>query len=91
MNKTQLVSAVALKTGLKKPEAAKAVDAVFEAITESLTESEKVQILGFGTFKVKDKPERTVRNPRTGDEISVPASKSPSFSAGKALKETINK
>ncbi|MCD8314858.1 MAG: HU family DNA-binding protein [Firmicutes bacterium] len=91
MNKTELASAVATKTGLKKKDAAAAVDAVFEAITDSLTESEKVQIVGFGTFKVKEKPDHYARNPRTGGETFVKASKSPAFTPSKTLKENINK
>ncbi len=91
MNKTQLIDAVVEKTGLKKKEADAAVAAVFGAIEETLAAGEKVQLVGFGTFEVKERAERMGRNPSTGKEIKIPASKHPTFSAGKALKESVNK
>lgn len=90
MNKTQLIDVVAAKTDLKKKDADAAVAAVFEAIEEALIAGEKIQIIGFGSFDVKERAARTGRNPATGAEIKIPASKYPSFSAGKALKEKVN-
>ncbi len=89
MNKVELINAVASKTGLKKKEAETAVNAVFETITETLENGDKVQIVGFGTFKVKAKETREGRNPKTGEKIMIEASKSPVFTAGKALKEQV--
>lgn len=89
MNKVELISAVANKTGLKKKEAEAAVNAVFQTITETLAADDKVQVVGFGTFKVKAKEAREGRNPKTGEKITIEASKSPVFVAGKALKEEI--
>ena len=83
MNKAQLVETVAQKTGLKKKEAEAAVSA-------ALREGEKVQIVGFGTFEVKERAERNGRNPKTGEAITVAASKHASFTAGKVLKESLN-
>lgn len=89
MNKTDLVNAVADKGDLSKKDAAKAVDAVFESIMDSLSEGEKVQIIGFGNFEVRDRAARKGRNPQTGEEIQIPASKVPAFKAGKALREAV--
>lgn len=89
MNKVELINAVANKTGLKKKEAEVAVSAVFDAITEALTNDDKVQVVGFGTFKVKAKEAREGRNPKTGEKITIAASKTPVFTAGKALKDQI--
>ena len=91
MNKTTLVEAVAAKTNLKKKEADAAVNAVIEAITEELATGGKVQIVGFGTFKVKERPERVGRNPATKQAITIPASKVPAFAAGAELKKSVNK
>lgn len=91
MNKTELSSAVATKADLTRKQAEIAVNAVIEAITESLEEGEKVQLVGFGSFEVRDRPERKARNPRTGEEISIPASKAAVFKAGKALKDKVAK
>ena len=90
MNKTQLVEVVALKTGMKKKEAEAAVNAMTEAVAEALKAGDKVQIIGFGTFDVKESAAREGRNPRTGETIKIAASKSPAFSAGKGLKDAIN-
>lgn len=90
MNKTQLIEVVARESGLKKKEAEAAVNAVLAAVEDALTDGEKVQIAGFGTFEVKERAERTGRNPATGAEIVIPASKHPAFTAGKALKEKVN-
>ncbi len=89
MNKTELINAVAEKSELAKKDATKAVDAVFESIMESLKEGEKVQLIGFGNFEVRDRSARKGRNPQTGEEIDIPASKVPAFKAGKALKDIV--
>ena len=91
MNKTELVASVAEGTSLSKKDAENAVSAVIASITKSLTEGEKVQIAGFGTFEVRERSERIGRDPRTSEEIIIPASKTPAFKAGKALKDSVNK
>jgi len=91
MNKTELTAALAAKTGFAKKDAEKALNAFVDVITESLAQGEKVQVVGFGTFEVKDRPARTARNPRTGEEIEIGASKAPVFKVGKALKDAVNK
>ena len=91
MNKTELIAAVAEKAELSKKDAENAVSAVIASITKSLTEGEKVQIAGFGTFEVRERSERIGRDPRTSEEIIIPASKTPAFKAGKALKDSVNK
>jgi DNA-binding protein HU-beta len=90
MNKTQLVNAVAEKSGLNKEEAEAAVNAMTAAITDALKAGDKVQLVGFGTFEVKDRAARSGRNPKTGEAITIAASKAPAFVAGKALKDAIN-
>lgn len=90
MTKQELIAAVAENAGIKKVEAEKAVAATFETITHALEKQEKVQLVGFGTFEVKDRAARKGRNPKTGEEITIPASKNPSFKAGKALKDAVN-
>ncbi|MBQ7337755.1 MAG: HU family DNA-binding protein [Clostridia bacterium] len=90
MNKSQLIDAVALKSGMKKKEAELAVNAMTEAIVEAMKNGERVQLVGFGTFEVKSRDARTARNPKTGESIEVPASKHPAFSASKALKDQLN-
>ena len=90
MNKTQLVEVVALKSGLKKKEAEAAVNALVEAVGEALKAGDKVQLVGFGTFEVKGRAAREGRNPKTGETIKIAASKRPVFSAGKALKDSVN-
>jgi DNA-binding protein HU-beta len=91
MNKTELVAAVAAKAEISKKDAEAAVTATVDAITEALTDGEKVALVGFGTFDVKERAARTGLNPRTKEKIEIPASKSPAFKAGKALKDAINK
>ncbi|MDD3156852.1 MULTISPECIES: HU family DNA-binding protein [Sporomusaceae] len=91
MNKTELVASVAEKTAMTKKDAEKALNAVFASIEEALAKEEKVQVIGFGTFEVKAREARTGRNPQTGAEIKIPASKNPVFKAGKALKDSVNK
>lgn len=90
MNKNELVASVAEKAGLTKKDAEKAVGAIFESIQQALVEGDKVQVIGFGTFEVKERSARTGRNPRTNETIQIPASKNPSFKAGKALKDAVN-
>ncbi len=89
MNKSTLIATVAQKSGFSKKDAELAVNSVLDVITEALKEGEKVQIIGFGTFEVKERPARKGKNPQTGATIDIPASKAPVFKAGKALKETI--
>ncbi len=90
MNKTELIAAVAEKSDLSKKDAEKAVNALVGAIEEALKSGEKVQIVGFGAFEAKCRPARKGHNPLTGAEIDIPASKAPSFKAGKALKDALN-
>lgn len=90
MTKQELIAAVAENAGIKKVEAEKAITATFKTITHALEKQEKVQLVGFGTFEVKDRAARKGRNPKTGEEITIPASKNPSFKAGKALKDAVN-
>ena len=91
MNKTELVDAVTKTSGLKKVDTKKAVDALFEEITNALKGGDTVQIIGFGSFKVSDRNAREGRNPATGETIKIKAHKVPGFSAGAALKEAVNK
>ncbi len=91
MNKAELIAAVAEKTELSKKDSEKAVTAAFEAITAALEAGEKVQLVGFGVFETKERGERIGRNPRTKAEIKIPASRIPSFKAGKALKDAVAK
>ena len=87
MNKNELISAVAEKSGLSKKDAAAALDSVIAAISESLAQGEKIQLVGFGTFEVKERAARTGRKPSTGETIEIPAKKSPVFKAGKGFKD----
>ncbi|MFJ7929080.1 HU family DNA-binding protein [Peribacillus sp. NPDC096448] len=89
MNKTDLVNTVATQAELTKGDAKKAVDALFEAIFNTLAKEEKIQVVGFGTFEVRDRAARTGRNPQTGEEIQIAASKVPAFKPGKELKEAV--
>lgn len=91
MNKAQLIEVIAKESGLKKKEAEAAVNAFMEAVSGALEDGDKVQLIGFGTFEVKDKPAREGHNPATGEKISIPASKRPGFTASKALKDRVNK
>ena len=90
MNKTDLVEVVALKADMSKKDSEKAVKAVIEAISEALAAGDKVQIVGFGTYAVKERAAREGRNPKTGEAMTIAASKVPTFTAGKALKDAIN-
>ena len=91
MTKTDLINLVAEKTELSKKDAEKAVAAVLESITEALVSNDKVQLVGFGTFEVRDRAAREGKNPATGAPIAIPASKVPAFKAGKALKDAVAK
>ena len=91
MNKTELIAAVAEKSGLSKKDADKAVNAMLYTIVETLTRDETVQIVGFGTFEVRSRSERQGRDPRTNNPITIPASKSPAFKAGKAFKDAVDR
>ncbi|WP_070121143.1 HU family DNA-binding protein [Bacillus marinisedimentorum] len=89
MNKTDLINTVAEQGELSKKDATKAVDAVFDAITGTLQKGDKVQLIGFGNFEVRERASRKGRNPQTGEEIEIPASKVPAFKPGKALKDAV--
>ncbi|MFQ3542975.1 HU family DNA-binding protein [Halobacillus rhizosphaerae] len=89
MNKTDLINAVSEKADLSKKDATQAVDSVFESIMDSLKDGEKVQLIGFGNFEVRERAARKGRNPQTGEEIEISASKVPAFKPGKALKDAV--
>ena len=89
MNKTELIAAVAEKTGLTKKDAERVVNATVETITETLVKGEKVQVSGFGIFEVRAREARTGRNPRTKETIEIPATKLPAFKASKTLKDAV--
>ncbi len=89
MNKTELIAAVAEKTDLSKKDADAAVSAVLGAKTDALKAGDKIQLVGFGTFEVRNRAAKQGRNPRTGETMTVPASKVPAFKAGKALKDAV--
>lgn len=91
MNKTELIAAVAQRSGMTKKDAEKAVTAALETITATLIAGEKVQLAGFGSFEVKTREARVGRNPRTNEAMEIPASKAPVFKASKALKDAIDK
>ena len=91
MNKTELIAAVAEKAELSKKDAEKAVKAFTDAVAEELVKGGKVQLDGFGTFEVAERAAREGRNPKTGNAMPIPASKTPKFKAGKALKDEVNK
>ena len=91
MNKAELVGSVAEKSGLSKKDSEKAVDAVVESIQEALGKGDKVSLVGFGTFEVRARAARKGRNPQTGEEIEIAATKVPTFKAGKGLKDTVEK
>jgi len=90
MTKAELIDVVSNTSGLSKADAAKAVDSVLSGITDALKKGDKVNLVGFGAFSVTDRKARKGRNPRTGEEIDIAASKTPKFSAGKALKQAVN-
>ena len=91
MNKTDLISAIAANSGLSKKDSEKALTATVDAITNALVAGDKVQLVGFGIFDVKDRAARIGRNPKTKESISIPATRTPQFKAGKALKDAVSK
>src|SRR5690625_3607706 len=91
MNKTDLINAVSEQAEFSKKDASRAVDAVLDSITNTLVEGEKVQLVGFGSFEVRERAARKGRNPQTGEEIDIPATKNPAFKPGKQLKDAVNK
>lgn len=91
MNKAELVTAVAEKAGLSKKDSEKVINAAFDAITDALVAGDKVQLVGFGAFEVKERNARVGRNPKTKEEIQIPASRVASFKVGKALKDAVAK
>ncbi len=90
MNKTELVAAIAEKTELTKADSERALKAFIDTVEEALKAGDKVQLVGFGTFEVADRPARTGHNPRTGKTLKIKASKAPKFKAGKAFKDALN-
>lgn len=90
MNKSELIDAIATGADITKADAGRALDAALEAITNALKAGDQVTLVGFGTFQVKERAERTGRNPQTGKEITIAASKVPGFKAGKGLKDAVN-
>ncbi|HPF87923.1 MAG TPA: HU family DNA-binding protein [Candidatus Limiplasma sp.] len=90
MNKAELTAAIVKKTGFTKKDAEKALGAFTDVIAEALAAGDKVQIVGFGSFEVRERPARVARNPRTGEQIKIAASKAPVFKAGKGLKDGVN-
>lgn len=90
MNRTELVAAVAEKAEISKKDAEKAVKAFTDAVSEELVKGGKIQLVGFGTFEVSERQEREGRNPKTGESMTIAASKTPKFKAGKALKDMVN-
>ncbi len=89
MNKTDLIEKVAETSEVSKKDAAKVVDALFDSIKGALSSGDNVQLIGFGTFEIRERSARKGRNPQTGQEINIPASKVPAFKAGKALKDAV--
>jgi len=90
VNKADLVTKIAEKSELTKKDAEKALNAFVESVEEALKDGDKVQLVGFGTFEIRERAERKGRNPQTREEITIPASKAPVFKAGKALKDLVN-
>ncbi len=90
MNKTELVAAMAEQAGISKKDAEKALKAFTDVVVAELKKDEKVQLVGFGTFEVSKRGARTGKNPRTNEQIKIPASKAPKFKAGKAFKDALN-
>ena len=90
MNKAELIEAMADSADISKAAAARALDGMVNAITDAMKKGEQVAMVGFGTFSVKERAARTGRNPQTGETITIKASRSPSFKAGKALKDALN-
>jgi len=91
MNKSDLVDSIAQKAGLQKKDAEKALNAIMDSVEEALANGDKVQLVGFGSFEVRERGERKGRNPQTMEEITIKASRVPVFRPGKALKDALNK
>jgi len=91
MNKSELVNAMAAKTGSTKKAAEESLNALLETVKDALVKGDKVQLVGFGSFETKTRAARKGKNPQTGAEMKIPACKAPSFKAGKALKDVVNK
>jgi DNA-binding protein HU-beta len=91
MNKTELITAIAESADISKKDSEKALKAFVDVVTEELKKGEKVQLVGFGTFEVSERAAREGRNPKTGKTMTIEASKTPKFKAGKALKDEVNK
>ena len=91
MNKTELIEAIAAKTGDSKKATTEALNAFIEVVSETMKNNDKVQLVGFGTFEVRNRAARKGKNPQTGAEIKIPTCKAPAFKAGKALKDIVNK
>ena len=91
MNKTELIATVAGKTGMTKKDTEAAIKAILDIVGDSLKKGEKVQLIGFGSFEIHERAARTGKNPRTGESVTIPASSTPVFKAGKALKDAVNK
>lgn len=91
MNKTQLIEAMSAKTGDSKKATTEALNAFVEVVSEAMKNGDKVQLVGFGTFEVRNRAARKGKNPQTGAEIKIPACKAPAFKPGKALKDVVNK
>ena len=91
MNKSELVNAMAAKTGATKKSAEESLNALLETVKDALVKGDKVQLVGFGSFETKTRAARKGKNPQTGAEMKIPACKAPSFKAGKALKDVVNK
>lgn len=91
MNKAELINAAAEKAGLSKKDTEAVLNSIIEVISDALAEGDKVQLVGFGAFEVKDRAERTGRNPKTKEPIKIPASKVPVFKPGRALKDAVEK
>ena len=90
MNKSQLIDKIAANADISKAAAGRVLDTFIASVTETLQAGEEVALVGFGTFSVRERAERTGRNPQTGEEITIPAGKVPGFRAGKALKDAVN-
>jgi DNA-binding protein HU-beta len=91
MNKSDLITSIAEKSNMSKKDAEKALNAFIESVEEALKNGDKVQLVGFGSFEVRERAERKGRNPQTKEEITIPATKAPVFKVGKALKDEVNK
>ncbi|MBQ2378572.1 MAG: HU family DNA-binding protein [Clostridia bacterium] len=91
MNKKELISTIAIETGLTKKDVATIVDATFTKITATMAKGDKVQLVGFGTFETRERAERIGINPQTKQTVTIPECKAPTFKAGKALKDAVNK